>query len=181
MLKAKITTQNASLNTGGRRRSVSYGRKQQQHTPRTAVNSVPPETVQELQVTFRKLNLGKAPGPHGIPNESLKIATAARPEMFVRVYDNYFINGHFSIHIRKRANLVLVPKSGKPHGLPSSYHACVCSTPQESCLGGQCATGWSVSQKKQERVSQAFNMAGRAGRPWMPGRSETAGVMLSDV
>jgi len=50
----------------------------------------------------------------------IKVTAEKRPEMFVRVFDNCLRAGEFPV-VWKRANLVLLPKPGKPPGLPSIY------------------------------------------------------------
>ncbi|CAB0035520.1 unnamed protein product, partial [Trichogramma brassicae] len=59
-------------------------------------------------------------GPDGIPNSALKIAVAARPDIFLRVYTTCLETGVFPSSW-KRQRLVLLPKPGKPPDEPSSY------------------------------------------------------------
>uniref|UniRef100_A0ABD2W7C9 Reverse transcriptase domain-containing protein n=1 Tax=Trichogramma kaykai TaxID=54128 RepID=A0ABD2W7C9_9HYME len=61
-----------------------------------------------------------APGPDGIPNAALRIAVAARPDIFLRVYTACIRSGVFP-RCWKRQRLVLLPKPGKPPDEPTSF------------------------------------------------------------
>ena len=58
----------------------------------------------------------KAPGPDGIPNVALKVAIQEYPDMFRKTLQKCVFPD-----IWKRQQLILLPKPGKPPGVPSSY------------------------------------------------------------
>lgn len=82
--------------------------------------SVPVVILQEQQLASKRLLPGKAPGPDGVPNESLKVAVRTHPMMFQKVYSQCLIEGIFP-NPWKRARLVLLRKGDKPADQPSSY------------------------------------------------------------
>jgi len=77
-------------------------------------------TVNELLEEASGLPNGKTPGPDGIHNEVLKAAVKANPQRFLQVYNQCITEAVYPAEW-KRANLVLIPKSGKPPEAPSSY------------------------------------------------------------
>lgn len=77
-------------------------------------------TNAELIAAAKGLKLGKAPGPDGIPNEALRAAVQAYPDMFRTVMQRCLNECHFP-DVWKVQKLVLLPKPGKPPGDPSSY------------------------------------------------------------
>jgi len=81
---------------------------------------VPRVTIEELMRASTRLKNGKAPGPSGTPNIALKTAIAARPGMFLNMYDACLQQGVFPTRW-KRQRLVLLPKGKKPPDDPSSY------------------------------------------------------------
>uniref|UniRef100_A0ABD2WTS5 Reverse transcriptase domain-containing protein n=1 Tax=Trichogramma kaykai TaxID=54128 RepID=A0ABD2WTS5_9HYME len=76
--------------------------------------------MDELRGAQTRIKERSAPGPDGIPNSALKIAIAARPDIFLRVYTACLETGVFPSGW-KRQRLVLLPKPGKPPDEPSSY------------------------------------------------------------
>ncbi|CAB0033036.1 unnamed protein product [Trichogramma brassicae] len=88
--------------------------------PRRAEEPIPAVTLEELKGAQSKIKERSAPGPDGIPNSALKIAIAARPDIFLRVYTMCLETGVFPFSW-KRHRLVLLPKPGKPPDEPSSY------------------------------------------------------------
>ncbi|CAB0041311.1 unnamed protein product [Trichogramma brassicae] len=88
--------------------------------PRRAEEPIPAVTLEELKGAQSRIKERSAPGPDGIPNSALKIAVAARPEIFLRVYTTCLETGVFPSSW-KRQRLVLIPKPGKPPDEPSSY------------------------------------------------------------
>ncbi|CAB0044864.1 unnamed protein product [Trichogramma brassicae] len=81
---------------------------------------IPAVTLEELKGAQSRIKERSAPGPDGIPNSALKIAIAARPDIFLRVYTMCLETGVFPSGW-KRQRLVLLPKPGKPPDEPSSY------------------------------------------------------------
>ncbi|CAB0043283.1 unnamed protein product [Trichogramma brassicae] len=88
--------------------------------PRRAEEPIPAVTLEELKGAQSRIKERSAPGPDGIPNSALKIAIAARPDIFLRVYTMCLETGVFPSGW-KRQRLVLLPKPGKPPDEPSSY------------------------------------------------------------
>ncbi|CAB0038526.1 unnamed protein product [Trichogramma brassicae] len=88
--------------------------------PRRAEEPIPAVTLEELKGAQSRIKERSAPGPDGIPNSALKIAIAARPDIFLRVYTTCLETGVFP-SVWKRQRLVLIPKPGKPPEEPSSY------------------------------------------------------------
>uniref|UniRef100_A0ABD2WXW7 Reverse transcriptase domain-containing protein n=1 Tax=Trichogramma kaykai TaxID=54128 RepID=A0ABD2WXW7_9HYME len=74
----------------------------------------------ELKRAQSRIRERSAPGPDGVPNLALKLAIAARPDIFLEVYTTYLETGVFPSSW-KRQRLVLLPKPGKPPDEPSSY------------------------------------------------------------
>lgn len=77
-------------------------------------------SIQELMSASGRLKMEKAPEPDEVPNETLIIAVKTNPGTFLQVFNTCIKNGTFS-RAWKRANLILLHKSGKPVELPSSY------------------------------------------------------------
>ncbi|CAB0037844.1 unnamed protein product [Trichogramma brassicae] len=88
--------------------------------PRRAEELIPAVTLEELKGAQSRIKERSAPGPDGIPNSALKIAIAARPDIFLWVYTMCLETGVFPSGW-KRQRLVLLPKPGKPPDEPSSY------------------------------------------------------------
>ncbi|CAB0039758.1 unnamed protein product [Trichogramma brassicae] len=88
--------------------------------PRRAEEPIPAVTLEELKGSQSRIKERSAPGPDGIPNSALKIANAARPEIFLRVYTTCLETGVFP-SVWKHQRLVLIAKPGKPPDEPSSY------------------------------------------------------------
>ncbi|CAB0043595.1 unnamed protein product [Trichogramma brassicae] len=88
--------------------------------PRRAEEPILAVTLEELKGAQSRIKERSAPGPDGIPNSALKIAVAARPDIFLRVYTTCLETGAFPSSW-KRQRLVLLPKPGKPPDEPSSY------------------------------------------------------------
>ncbi|CAB0032949.1 unnamed protein product, partial [Trichogramma brassicae] len=88
--------------------------------PRRAEEPIPAVALEELKGAQSRIKECSAPSPDGIPNSALKIAIAARPDIFMRVYTMCLETGVFPSGC-KRQRLVLLPKPGKPPDEPSSY------------------------------------------------------------
>ncbi|CAB0045379.1 unnamed protein product, partial [Trichogramma brassicae] len=88
--------------------------------PRRAEEPIPAVTLEELKGAQSRIKERSAPGPDGIPNSALKIAVAARLDIFLRVYTTCLETSVFPSSW-KRQRLVLLPKPGKPPDEPSSY------------------------------------------------------------
>ncbi|CAB0037521.1 unnamed protein product [Trichogramma brassicae] len=96
--------------------------------PRRAGEPIPAVTLEKLKGAQLRIKERSAPGPDGIPNSALKIAIAARPDIFLRVYTMCLETGVFPSGW-KRQRLVLLPKPGKPLDEPSSYRPlCILDT-----------------------------------------------------
>ncbi|CAB0037841.1 unnamed protein product [Trichogramma brassicae] len=88
--------------------------------PHRAEEPIPAVTLEELKGAQSRIKERSAPGLDGIPNSALKIAIAARPDIFLQVYTTCLETGVFPSGW-KRQRLVLLLKSGKPPDEPSSY------------------------------------------------------------
>uniref|UniRef100_A0ABD2X242 Reverse transcriptase domain-containing protein n=1 Tax=Trichogramma kaykai TaxID=54128 RepID=A0ABD2X242_9HYME len=88
--------------------------------PRRAGELVPAVTLEELKGAQSRIRERSAPGPDGVPNVALKLAIAASPDVFRRVYMTCLETGVFPSGW-KRQRLVLLPKPSKPPDEPSSY------------------------------------------------------------
>uniref|UniRef100_A0ABD2WNF7 Reverse transcriptase domain-containing protein n=1 Tax=Trichogramma kaykai TaxID=54128 RepID=A0ABD2WNF7_9HYME len=88
--------------------------------PRRAGELVPAVTLEELKGAQSRIRERSAPGPDGVPNMALKLAIAARSDVFLRINTTCLETGVFPSSW-KRQRLVLLPKPGKPPDEPSSY------------------------------------------------------------
>lgn len=77
-------------------------------------------TNEELLSIARELNLKKAPGPDGIPNEVLKILIQRFPTTFRDVFQKCLDDCYFP-DMWKKQKLVLLPKPCKNAGEPVAY------------------------------------------------------------
>ncbi|CAB0037474.1 unnamed protein product [Trichogramma brassicae] len=77
--------------------------------PRRAEEPIPAVTLEELKGAQSRIKERFAPAPDGIPNLALKIAIAARPDIFFWVYTMCLETGVFPSGW-KRQRLVLLPK-----------------------------------------------------------------------
>uniref|UniRef100_A0ABD2WW39 Reverse transcriptase domain-containing protein n=1 Tax=Trichogramma kaykai TaxID=54128 RepID=A0ABD2WW39_9HYME len=81
---------------------------------------VPAVTLGELKRAQSRIRERSAPGPDGVPNLALKLAIAARPDIFLEVYTTCLETGVFPSSWKPQ-RLVLLPNPGKPRDEPSSY------------------------------------------------------------
>lgn len=88
--------------------------------PEDGEMDIPGVTMEELMKACSRLQNGKAPGPSGTPNIALKSAVAARPDMFINMYNACLRQGVFPSRW-KQQRLVLLPKGKKPPDDPSSF------------------------------------------------------------
>lgn len=88
--------------------------------PHTDTGEVPEVTAEEILEAGKRIGTSKAPGPDAIPNKALKTAVRNYPEMFAKVMGACLREGRFPKRW-KRQHLVLLPKPGKPPGVPSAY------------------------------------------------------------
>ncbi|CAB0030733.1 unnamed protein product [Trichogramma brassicae] len=88
--------------------------------PRRARELIPAVTLEELKGAQSRIKERSAPSPNGVPNLALKLAVAARFDIFMRVYTTCLETGVFPSSW-KRQRLVLLPKPGKPPDELSSY------------------------------------------------------------
>uniref|UniRef100_A0ABD2WIZ9 Reverse transcriptase domain-containing protein n=1 Tax=Trichogramma kaykai TaxID=54128 RepID=A0ABD2WIZ9_9HYME len=63
--------------------------------PRWVGELVPAVTLKELQGAQSRIKERSAPGPDGVPNMAFKLAIAARPDVFLRVYTTCLETGVF--------------------------------------------------------------------------------------
>jgi len=89
--------------------------------------------LEELTKAAKRLSVGRAAGPPGIPNEIIRSLVSVRPQGVLRMY-NTCISALAFPPGWKRARLVLIRKGlDKPPSAPSSYiGSYVCYTPQAS-------------------------------------------------
>lgn len=85
--------------------------------PQTAFPEI---TTTEIVDSCKKIPLGKAPGPDGIPDLVIKQVAMLCPQALREVYNACFREGVFPTEW-KTANLVLLRKGNKPLELASSY------------------------------------------------------------
>ncbi|CAB0042903.1 unnamed protein product, partial [Trichogramma brassicae] len=163
--------------------------------PHRAEEPIPAVTLEELKEAQSRIKERSAPGPDGIPNSELKIAIAARPDIFLRVYTTCLETGVFPSGW-KGQRLVLLPKSGKPPDEPSSYRPlCMLDTAGKILEriicdrleafterpGGQYGfrKGRSTIDAIEDVISTARNAV--AGRRWLRGTKKYCAVMTLDV
>lgn len=79
-----------------------------------------PVTTEELLALAAEMPTRKAPGLDGIPNAAVKASIVQYPEAFRRMYQRCLDGGTFPAEW-KRQRLALIPKTGKPPGISSSY------------------------------------------------------------
>lgn len=89
-------------------------------SPDMDVDVQAPFTISEITAAARSLPNGKAPGPDGIPNEVIKVATSVDPQRFQSAFNLCISEGKFP-KIWKKGRLVLLQKPGKPLDNPSAY------------------------------------------------------------
>ena len=79
-----------------------------------------PFQLQELNTIAEKLKPGKAPGPDHIPSQAIKEAIKRHPDIFLLAMNNALKEQRFPKKW-KLANVVLIPKQGKPLSESSSF------------------------------------------------------------
>ncbi|CAB0036711.1 unnamed protein product [Trichogramma brassicae] len=131
--------------------------------PRRAEEPIPAVTLEELKGAQSRIKERSAPGPDGIPNSALKIAIAARPDIFLRVYTTCLETGVFP-PVWKRQRLVLIPKAGQTPDEPSSYRPlCMLDTAGKILERIIYATGWKPSQRDPEASRRSDSTASGKG------------------
>jgi len=88
-------------------------------TPASEPKLTNPEEVQEA---IRGLNVGKAPGPNGIPNRALKHLPQRAVSLLVLIFNAILVTHHFPT-VWKHARVISILKPGKDPALPSSYRS----------------------------------------------------------
>ncbi|CAB0040553.1 unnamed protein product [Trichogramma brassicae] len=167
--------------------------------PRQAGEPIPAVTLMKLEKAQSRIKERSAPGPDGIFNSALKIATAARPNIFLRVYTTYLKTGVFPSGW-KRQRLVLHSKPGKPPDEPSSYRplcmqdmsgkilkSIICNqleafTERPGGLSEQqyiFRKGRSTIDNIEDVISEARNAV--AGRRWLSGTKKYCAMVTIDV
>lgn len=95
------------------------------HVP---IEDFPPITEEEVINAGKRIAMGKAPGPDGIPPEATRCLLLQCPHIFQKVAERLLKDGRFPAKW-KQAKLVLIPKPGKTAGTPSAYRPlCLLST-----------------------------------------------------
>ncbi|KAL7725925.1 hypothetical protein ACLKA6_000691 [Drosophila palustris] len=91
-----------------------------QHQPQLDEPEPALTNIDEVLNLASKIKTSKAVGPDGIPNAAIKMAIAAKPGVFVELYNKCIVEG--TVPRRwKLQRLVLIPKAGKDLDDPSSY------------------------------------------------------------
>nr|CAI5832218.1 unnamed protein product [Callosobruchus analis] len=85
-----------------------------------AVDEVEPFSLKELEGAAGKLKSGKAPGPNRIPPEVVKDLVLSAPHVLLGLFNKLLAQQKFPEQWKK-ANVILLSKSGKPTELASSY------------------------------------------------------------
>lgn len=81
---------------------------------------VPRITENELKEALIKIRQKSAPGIDSIPNVAVKTAVERNPNFFKDTFDSCLKEGSFPKQWKEQ-QLILLPKPGKPPGVPSSY------------------------------------------------------------
>lgn len=79
-----------------------------------------PFSKEELEEERKKLKLGKAPGPDGVPNEVIKVLMEEIPDYWLQIFNKCLEEGEFPNRWKKQ-KLVLLRKGDKPLDRTSSY------------------------------------------------------------
>lgn len=79
-----------------------------------------PFTKEELEEERKKLKLGKAPGPDGVPNEIIRTLLEEIPDLLLQIFNKCLEEGVFPNRWKKQ-KLVLLRKGDKPLDRTSSY------------------------------------------------------------
>ena len=74
----------------------------------------------EVQNAIRGLKVGKAPGPNGIPNRTLKHLPMRAVLLLVHLFNSILRIHHFP-PVWKHARVISILKPGKDPAQPSSY------------------------------------------------------------
>ena len=75
---------------------------------------------EELKQAMNKIKNGKATGPDGLPTEVIKLVEETRPDMLLKMYNKYLVEGKFPIDWKK-ARLVLLEKPLKAGQMQRTY------------------------------------------------------------
>jgi len=86
-------------------------------TPASELKLTNPEEVQEA---IRGLNVGKAPGPNGIPNRALKHLPQRKVALLAHIFNAIIFTRHFPT-VWKHSRVICILKLKKDPALPSSY------------------------------------------------------------
>nr|CAI5829037.1 unnamed protein product [Callosobruchus analis] len=90
-----------------------------------AVEEVEPFSLKELEGAAGKLKSGKAPGPDRIPSEVVKDLVLSAPHVLLGLFNKLLAQQKFPEQWKK-ANVILLSKSGKPTELASSSYRPIC-------------------------------------------------------
>jgi hypothetical protein len=74
----------------------------------------------EIYDAIRRLKVGNAPGPNGIPNRALKHLPQRAVLLLVQIFNAIFLTHHFP-SLWKHARVISTLKPGKDPALPSSH------------------------------------------------------------
>jgi hypothetical protein len=97
--------------------TVNVGLRSYFMAPASELKLTNPEEVQEA---IRVLRVGRAPGPNGIPNRSLKNLPHRAVSLLVLIFNAILLTHHFPI-AWKHARVISILNPGKDPALPSSY------------------------------------------------------------
>lgn len=88
----------------------------------TRVEGIPLFMEAELVSTVRSMRNRKAPGPDGVPAETLKVVTTHYPQLLLRMYNECLVIGIFPARW-KVARLALISKGKDNSDSPSAYRS----------------------------------------------------------
>lgn len=160
---------------------------------------VPPVTRDDVLKACSRVGNNKAPGPDNIPNIALKAAVRSNPDRFSEVFTACMKEGIFPTKWKEQ-RLVLLPKSDKPPGEPSSYRPIclldtagkileriVCDRLQEAIVkAGDLAEhqyGFRKARSTIDAIKHVVDIAQEAisGSRWLHGSKKYCAVVTLDV
>ncbi|CAH2208798.1 jg5228, partial [Pararge aegeria aegeria] len=81
---------------------------------------LPPTTCEEVHTIIKGFHSKKAPGPDSINNKTLKLLPGEIINLLVVIFNTFLAHCYFP-DSWKEANVIGIPKPGKPRNLPTSY------------------------------------------------------------
>lgn len=88
--------------------------------PNPSQTNIEPVTVEEVAHEIKSLQAKKSPGNVGIEALAIKLLPLPAIQLLAKAFNNCFQLGHFPTPW-KRAEVILIPKPGKPEGNLASY------------------------------------------------------------